>query len=79
MGTEGDNQYITDINCIVNRLKLPPLSCGTNKCLTTWLMKFGSEDAEKLRLHTVAEAGDMGSLEKMVDGSVSEDSGEGSE
>ncbi|KAI3713983.1 hypothetical protein L1987_72572 [Smallanthus sonchifolius] len=41
---------------------------------------FGAadEDAERLRLHTVADAGDMGSLEKMVDGSDSEDSGGGS-
>lgn len=34
---------------------------------------FFSEDAEKLRLHTVSEAGDMDSLEKMVDGSDSEE------
>ncbi|KAH6815364.1 ribosomal RNA small subunit methyltransferase J, partial [Perilla frutescens var. frutescens] len=32
------------------------------------------EDAEKLRLHTVSEAGDMGSLEKMVGGSDGEGS-----
>ncbi|XP_047341420.1 uncharacterized protein LOC124945093 [Impatiens glandulifera] len=34
------------------------------------------EDAEKLRMHTVSEAGDMDSLEKMVDSSDSQDSGE---
>lgn len=33
------------------------------------LLFFCSEDAEKLRLHTVSEAGDMDSLEKMVNGS----------
>lgn len=37
-----------------------------------------SEDADKLRIHTLSEAGDMDSLEKMVDGSDSEDSSEGS-
>lgn len=41
-------------------------------------MKFCSEDAEKLRMYTVADSGDMDSLEKMVDGSDSEDSGEDS-
>eukprot|EP00257_Ricinus_communis_P024009 XP_015584145.1 uncharacterized protein LOC8269612 [Ricinus communis] len=36
---------------------------------------FGAtdEDADKLRLHTLSEAGDMGSLEKMVDGSDSDE------
>ena len=33
-----------------------------------------SDDADKLRIHTLSEAGDMDSLEKMVDGSDSEDS-----
>lgn len=49
--------------------------------MTSNLLTFGlvilisfSEDAEKLRLHTVSEAGDMESLEKMVDGSDSEES-----
>ena len=32
-----------------------------------------SEDAEKLRLHTLSEAGDMDSLQKMADISDSED------
>ncbi|KAA8528883.1 hypothetical protein F0562_036238 [Nyssa sinensis] len=36
------------------------------------------EDAEKLRIHTHSEVGDMDSLEKMVDGSDSEDSTDGS-
>lgn len=33
-----------------------------------------SDDADKLRLHTLSEAGDMDSLEKMVDDSDSEGS-----
>lgn len=37
-----------------------------------------SEDAIKLRTHTLSEAGDMDSLEKMVEGSDSEDSSEDS-
>lgn len=32
-----------------------------------------SEDAEKLRMHTLSEAGDMDSLQKMADISDSED------
>jgi hypothetical protein len=36
-----------------------------------------SEDADKLRIHTLSEAGDMDSLEKMVEASDSEDSNEG--
>lgn len=39
---------------------------------------YFSEDAEKLRMHTSSEAGDMESLEKMIDGSDSEDTSEGS-
>ncbi|CAL5321968.1 unnamed protein product [Camellia sinensis] len=36
------------------------------------------EDAEKLRLHTVSDSGDVDSLDKMIDdGSESEDSGDG--
>ena len=42
------------------------------------LFLFFSEDADKLRLHTFSEAGDMDSLEKMVNGSDSEDSSEDS-
>lgn len=41
-------------------------------------LKFLSEDAEKIRMHTSSEAGDMESLEKMIDGSDLEDSSEGS-
>lgn len=42
------------------------------------LETFFSEDAEKLRLHTVSEAGDLDSLEKMIDGSDEEDSSDDS-
>lgn len=44
--------------------------------LITFLFAL-SEDADKLRIHTLSEAGDMDSLEKMVEGSDSEDSSEG--
>ncbi|KVH95797.1 uncharacterized protein LOC112527347 [Cynara cardunculus var. scolymus] len=60
-----------------------PEFCGRDSSLIVKEI-FGvvDEDAEKLRLHTVAEAGDMDSLEKMVGDSDSdldsEDSGEGS-
>lgn len=37
------------------------------------LFSFLSEDADKLRIHTVSEAGSLDALEKMVDGSDSED------
>jgi len=36
------------------------------------LFCFLSEDAGKLRIHTVSEAGSLDALEKMVDGSDSE-------
>lgn len=44
-------------------------------CLIIWalLLFFLSEDAEKLRTHTLSEAGDMDSLQKMADISDSED------
>jgi len=37
------------------------------------LFSFHSEDADKLRIHTVSEAGSLDALEKMVDDSDSED------
>lgn len=40
------------------------------------LFKNFSEDAEKLRMHTSSEAGDMESLERMVGGSDSESESE---
>ncbi|KAI3502018.1 hypothetical protein L1887_30049 [Cichorium endivia] len=56
-----------------------PEFCGRDGSLIVKeIFGVADEDAEKLRLHTVAEAGDMDSLEKMVDASDSEDSGESS-
>ncbi|PPD95556.1 hypothetical protein GOBAR_DD07407 [Gossypium barbadense] len=51
---------------------------GVTPQVTLVLTLYFSEDADKLRLHTFSEAGDMDSLEKMVDGSNSEDSHEDS-
>ncbi|KAI7724680.1 hypothetical protein M8C21_004557 [Ambrosia artemisiifolia] len=59
--------------------ELPEFCARDSSLIVKEIFGAADEDAEKLRLHTVAEAGDMGSLEKMVDGSNSEDSGEGSE
>ncbi|CAI9785516.1 unnamed protein product [Fraxinus pennsylvanica] len=51
-----------------------PEFCSRDSSLTVKeIFGVADEDAEKLRLHTVSEAGDMDSLEKMVDGSDSED------
>ncbi|KAK9052612.1 hypothetical protein SSX86_029242 [Deinandra increscens subsp. villosa] len=55
--------------------ELPEFSGRDNTLIVKEIFGVADEDAERLRLHTVAEAGDMGSLEKMVDGP---DSGEGS-
>ncbi|KAI3728570.1 hypothetical protein L6452_17208 [Arctium lappa] len=58
-----------------------PEFCGRDSSLIVKeIFGVADEDAERLRLHTVAEAGDMDSLEKMVGDSDldSEDSGEGS-
>lgn len=55
-----------------------PEFCARESSLTVKeLFGVSDEDAEKLRLHTVAEAGDMDSLENMVDTSdLEDDSGE---
>ncbi|KAL2545732.1 hypothetical protein Fot_14965 [Forsythia ovata] len=51
-----------------------PEFCSRDSSLTVKeIFGVADEDAEKLRLHTVSEAGDMDSLEKMVDGSDSEE------
>ncbi|KAL8201428.1 hypothetical protein R6Q57_012767 [Mikania cordata] len=55
--------------------ELPEFCTKDSPLIVKEIFGVADEDAERLRLHTVAEAGDMGSLEKMVDGS---DSGEGS-
>ncbi|KAL0326768.1 UNVERIFIED_CONTAM: hypothetical protein Sangu_1754800 [Sesamum angustifolium] len=49
-----------------------PEFCSRDSSLT--VKEIFGEDAEKLRLHTVSEAGDLDSLEKMVDGSDATDS-----
>ncbi|VFQ61993.1 unnamed protein product [Cuscuta campestris] len=52
-----------------------PEFCSRDSSLTVKeLFGVADEDAEKLRLHTVPDVGDVGSLEKMIDGSDSEDS-----
>ncbi|XP_076950610.1 uncharacterized protein LOC143623640 [Bidens hawaiensis] len=56
--------------------ELPEFCAKDSSLIVKEIFGAADEDAEKLRMHTVAEAGDMGSLEKMVDGSDSEDSGE---
>ncbi|KAL0296512.1 UNVERIFIED_CONTAM: hypothetical protein Sradi_6703300 [Sesamum radiatum] len=52
-----------------------PEFCSRDSSLTVKeIFGVADEDAEKLRLHTVSEAGDLDSLEKMVDGSDATDS-----
>ncbi|KAI3453240.1 hypothetical protein Pfo_009903 [Paulownia fortunei] len=47
-----------------------PEFCSRDSSLTVKeIFGVADEDAEKLRLHTVSEAGDLDSLEKMIDGS----------
>ena len=65
----------------MTHLTLPFSFCDTLKSLSAVLTHFLffsslSDDADKLRIHTLSEAGDMDSLEKVVDGSDSEDSSE---
>lgn len=51
-----------------------PEFCSRDSSLTVKeIFGVADEDAEKLRLHTVSEAGDMDSLEKMVDVSDSQE------
>ncbi|PIM99583.1 hypothetical protein CDL12_27920 [Handroanthus impetiginosus] len=51
-----------------------PEFCSRDSSLTVKeIFGVADEDAEKLRLHTVSEAGDMDSLEKMIEGSDSSD------
>ncbi|KAK6146636.1 hypothetical protein DH2020_020505 [Rehmannia glutinosa] len=52
-----------------------PEFCSKDSSLTVKeIFGVADEDAEKLRLHTVSEAGDLDSLEKMIDGSDTEES-----
>ncbi|KAI7750679.1 hypothetical protein M8C21_029523 [Ambrosia artemisiifolia] len=60
--------------------ELPEFCARDSSLIVKEIFGVADEDAERLRLHTVAEAGDMDSLEKMVVGvdsePDSEDSGE---
>ncbi|PPR83034.1 hypothetical protein GOBAR_AA37677 [Gossypium barbadense] len=58
--------------------ELPEFCSRHSSLIVKEIFGVTDEDADKLRLHTFSEAGDMDSLEKMVDGSNSEDSHEDS-
>ncbi|OMO72183.1 hypothetical protein CCACVL1_17900 [Corchorus capsularis] len=60
--------------------ELPEFCSRDSSLIVKEIFGVTDEDADKLRLHTFSEAGDMDSLEKMVDGSGSdsEDSSEDS-
>lgn len=51
------------------------IGCLILFCLV-YLLSF-SDDADKIRIHTLAEAGDVDSLQKMVDAPYIEESPEG--
>ncbi|KAL8534848.1 hypothetical protein ACS0TY_010757 [Phlomoides rotata] len=56
-----------------------PEFCSSDSSLTVKeIFGVADEDAEKLRLHTVSEAGDLDSLEKMVNGSDGDESSDDS-
>ncbi|OAY53403.1 uncharacterized protein LOC110613739 [Manihot esculenta] len=52
--------------------ELPEFCSRDSSLVVREIFGVTDEDAEKLRLHTLSEAGDMDSLEKMVDGSDSD-------
>ncbi|WCJ38952.1 hypothetical protein M5689_019981 [Euphorbia peplus] len=54
--------------------ELPEFCSRGSSLVVKEIFGVTDEDAEILRMHTLSEAGDMDSLEKMVDGSDSEDS-----
>lgn len=56
--------------------ELPEFCSRDNSLIVKEIFGVTDEDADKLRLHTLSEAGDLSSLEKMVDGTDSEDSKE---
>ncbi|KAJ6717318.1 RIBOSOMAL RNA SMALL SUBUNIT METHYLTRANSFERASE J [Salix purpurea] len=56
--------------------ELPEFCSRDSSLIVKEIFGVADEDADKLRLHTLSEAGNMDSLEKMVDGSDSEDSDE---
>ncbi|KAK9274460.1 hypothetical protein L1049_021707 [Liquidambar formosana] len=57
--------------------ELPEFCSRDSSLIVKEIFGVTDEDADKLRIHTLSEAGDMDSLEKMVDNSDSEDSGDG--
>lgn len=54
--------------------ELPEFCSRDSSLVVKEIFGVTDDDADKLRIHTLSEAGDMDSLEKMVDGSDSEDS-----
>ncbi|TQD99855.1 hypothetical protein C1H46_014593 [Malus baccata] len=58
--------------------ELPEFCSRDSSLIVKEIFGVTDEDADKLRIHTLSEAGDIDSLEKMVDGSDSDDSGRGS-
>ncbi|XP_065864983.1 uncharacterized protein [Euphorbia lathyris] len=53
--------------------ELPEFCSRESSLVVKEIFGVTDEDAEKLRMHTLSEAGDMDSLEKMVDGSDSDE------
>ncbi|KAL6970150.1 hypothetical protein U1Q18_029855 [Sarracenia purpurea var. burkii] len=58
--------------------ELPDFCSRDNSLIVKEIFGVTDEDAEKLRLHTLSEAGDLDSLEKKINDSDSEDSSNGS-
>ncbi|KAF7809556.1 uncharacterized protein G2W53_036299 [Senna tora] len=63
---------VKEIFGVTDRIKKSPIKITTLREILG--LFFHSEDADKLRIHTNSEAGDLDSLEKMVDGPETEDS-----
>ncbi|PQP98386.1 uncharacterized protein Pyn_18122 [Prunus yedoensis var. nudiflora] len=55
--------------------ELPEFCSRDSSLIVKEIFGVTDEDADKLRIHTISEAGDMDSLEKMVDASDSDESG----
>ncbi|GLT29191.1 hypothetical protein SLA2020_040720 [Shorea laevis] len=58
--------------------ELPEFCSRDSSLIVKELFGVTDEDVDELRIHTLSEAGDMDSLEKMVDGSDSEESSQDS-
>ncbi|OIW17363.1 hypothetical protein TanjilG_22475 [Lupinus angustifolius] len=58
--------------------ELPEFCSRGSSLIVKEIFGVTDEDADKLRIHTISEAGSIDSLERMVDASDSEDSGEAS-